>query len=87
MYYQDIRIEFGIGKCTMLMMKSANRKSKEGIKLLIQERVRTYGGKILSVSGRIESRYHQTNRDEKKKKRVTSKNKKPCFALEISSME
>ena len=40
-YNQDIRMEFGIEKCSMLIMRSGKRQITEGIELLNQERIRT----------------------------------------------
>ena len=38
---QDVRMEFGIEKCAMLIMKSGKRQITEGIELLSQKSIRT----------------------------------------------
>ena len=40
-YNQDIGMEFGIGKCAMLVMKSGKRHMTDGIELPNQDRIRT----------------------------------------------
>ena len=42
-YTQDRGIEFGIEKCTMLIMKNRKRHMTEGIELPNQEKIRTLG--------------------------------------------
>ena len=44
-YSQDIKIEFGIEKCAMLVMKSGKRRMTEGVELPNQVKIRTYGEK------------------------------------------
>ena len=40
-YTQDIRMEFGIEKCAMLVMKTGKRQITDGMELPIQEKIRT----------------------------------------------
>ena len=40
-YSQNIRMEFDIEKCVMFIMKSAKRKTREGIELPNKDSVRT----------------------------------------------
>ena len=40
-YSQDIRMEFGIEKCALLVMKSGKRHLTDGIELLNQDKIRT----------------------------------------------
>ena len=40
-YSQDIRMEFGIEKCTMLVMKSGKRHMTDGMELPNHDRIRT----------------------------------------------
>ena len=42
-YSQDIGMEFGIEKCTMLVMKSGQRHRTDGIELPNQDKIRTLG--------------------------------------------
>ena len=42
-YSQDIKMEFGIGKCAVLVMKSGKRQMAEGVKLPNQEKLRSHG--------------------------------------------
>ena len=42
-YSQDIRMEFGIEKCAMLVMKSSKRHRTDGIELPNQNKIRTLG--------------------------------------------
>ena len=42
-YSKYVRMEFGIEKCVMLMMKSGKREKAEGIELSNQEKIRTLG--------------------------------------------
>ena len=42
-YSQDIGIEFGIGKCAMLVMKSDKRHLTDGMELPNQDKIRTLG--------------------------------------------
>ena len=44
-YSQDIRIEFGIEKCTMLIMKSGKWQLTDGMELLNQDKIRMLGEK------------------------------------------
>ena len=44
-YSQDIKMEFGIGKCAMLVMKSGKRNMTEGVDLPNQVVIRTLGEK------------------------------------------
>ena len=44
-YSQDIRMEFGIEKCAMLVMKSRKRYFMDGVKLQNQDKIRTFGEK------------------------------------------
>ena len=43
-YCQYIGMEFGIGKCAMLVMKSGKRHRTDGIELPNQDKIRTLGG-------------------------------------------
>ena len=40
-YSQDIRMEFGIEKCTMLVMKIGKRRLTDGMELSNQDKIRT----------------------------------------------
>ena len=42
-YSQDMRMEFGLEKCSMLIMKSGKSEITEGIELPNKEKVRTHG--------------------------------------------
>ena len=42
-YSQDIGMEFGSEKCAMLVMKSGNRHTTDGIELPNQDKIRTLG--------------------------------------------
>ena len=42
MYSQDIGMEFGIEKCTLLVMKSGKRHLTDGIELPNQDKIRTF---------------------------------------------
>ena len=44
-YSQDIGMEFGIEKCTLLVTKSGKRHMTEGVELPNQEKIRTLGEK------------------------------------------
>ena len=44
-YSEDIGMEFGIGKCAMLIMISRKQQMTEGIELLNQAKIRTLEGK------------------------------------------
>ena len=44
-YSQDKGIEFGIGKCAMLVMKSGKRHMTDGIELPNHDKIRTLGEK------------------------------------------
>ena len=44
-YSQDIGMEFGIEKCTVLIMKSGKWHMTEGMELRNQEKIRTFGEK------------------------------------------
>ena len=44
-YSQDIKMEFGIERCTKLEMKSSKRHMTEGVELPTQEKLRTLGDK------------------------------------------
>ena len=44
-YSQDIVMEFGIEKCTMLVMKNGKRQMTDGMELPNQEKMRTLGEK------------------------------------------
>ena len=44
-YSQDIRIEFGIEKCAMLVIKSGKRHLTDGIEKPNQDKIRTVGEK------------------------------------------
>ena len=49
MYSQDIGMEFGIEKCTMVIMKSGKRHMTERVELPNQEVIRTLGEKEAST--------------------------------------
>ena len=92
-FSQDIRKEFGIGKCAMLIMRSGKRQMMEGIELPNQEKMRTIGEKetyeYLGVRG---SGHHQTRGDERKKwKKCISGEResylKPNYVVEISQRD
>ena len=42
-YSQDIGMEFGIEKCTMLVMKSGKRHMTDGMELPNADKIRTHG--------------------------------------------
>ena len=42
---QNIRMDFGLQKCAMLIMRSRKRQMTEGIELLNQEKIRPFGEK------------------------------------------
>ena len=66
-YSQDIKMEFGIEKCAMLVMKSDKRHMTEGVELPNQEKLRTLGEKKnLQILGNFRSWRHQTNENERK---------------------
>ena len=44
-YSQDIRMEFSIEKCAMLVMKSGERHFTDGMELTNQDKIRTFGEK------------------------------------------
>ena len=44
-YSQDMGMEFGIEKCTLLIMKSRKRHMTKGIELPNQEEIRSFGEK------------------------------------------
>ena len=44
-YSQDTGMEFGIGKCAMLVMKSGKRHLADGMELPNQDKIRTIGVK------------------------------------------
>ena len=44
-YSQDIGMEFGIEKCTLLVMKSGKRHQPDGMELPNQNKIRTLGEK------------------------------------------
>ena len=44
-YSEDVGIEFGIKKCTMLIMRSGKRYMMEGIELSSKEKIRMFGKK------------------------------------------
>ena len=55
-YSQDIKIEFGIEKCAMLVMKSGKRHMTEGVELPNQEILRKFGEKeTYKYSGILEA--------------------------------
>ena len=65
-YSQDVGMEFGIGKCAMLIMKNEKRKIIQGIGLPNQERIRALREKgKLQKRGNIGSGHHQTRRYER----------------------
>ena len=60
-------MEFGIEKCAMIIRKSRKRQITEEIKLLDQERIRTFGEKEnVQVLRNIGSEQHLTSGDERK---------------------
>ena len=77
-YSQDIRMEFGIVKCAMLVMKSGKRHMTEGIEIPNQEKVRTLGEKETYKYLEILEAdiIKQMEMKEKIKKRVSQKNQK-----------
>ena len=55
-YSQDICLELGIEKCTILIMKRGKRETIEGIELSNQERIRTLGKmENFKYSGKLEA--------------------------------
>ena len=42
-YNQDIGVEFGWEKCVILVMKSGERHMTDGMELLNQDKIRTFG--------------------------------------------
>ena len=65
---QEIRMEFGIEKYAMLIMRSGNRHITGRIERPNQEKNQTALRKgNLQILGNIRSRHHQTSGDERKK--------------------
>ena len=75
-YSQNIGMEFGIEKCTMLVMKSGKRHVTEGFELSNQVLIRTFGEKEtykylgileadtikhMKIKGKIKKRASQKN--------------------------
>ena len=73
-YSQDIRMEFGIEKYVILIMKNGKRLITEEIKLPNQERIRTLGAKEkFQVLGKIGIIWKK-RRWKKNKKRIRQMN-------------
>ena len=65
-YCEDMRMEFSMGRCGMLIMKSGKQQMTEGIKLTNQEKIRRQGEKeTCKLLENIGSSHHQTCGDEK----------------------
>ena len=48
-YSQDLGIEFGIGKCAILVMKSGKRHLTDGMELPNQDKIRTFREKLTYI--------------------------------------
>ena len=67
-FSDDVGIEFGIEKCSMLIMKSGKPQMTEEIELPNQDKIRTFEEKkTCQIFGNIRSRHHQTRGDKRKK--------------------
>ena len=77
-YSQDIGMEFGIEKCTMLVMKNGKRHQTNGIELPNQEKIRTLGEKeIYEYLGILEAdTIKQVEMKEKIQKEYLSRTRK-----------
>ena len=66
-YSQDIRIEFGIEICAMLLMKSGKRHMTDGMELPNQNKIRTLGeNENYKYLGILETWHYQTSGNERK---------------------
>ena len=75
-YSQDIGMESGIEKCTMLVIKSGKRHMTEGVKLPNEVVIRTLGEKeIQKYLGILEADKREEMK-EKNYKRVSQKSQK-----------
>ena len=80
---EDIRMEFVIGKCAILIMKTGKRQMTEGIELPSQEKNHKAWRKgNLQIFGNVGSGYHQTRK--KLKKNIPEERENYCM-VEISS--
>ena len=61
---QDIKMEFGIEKCDMQIMKSGKQQMMEGMELPNQDKIRRKGN--VQILGNIGGRHRQTSREERK---------------------
>ena len=68
-YSQDIEIEVGIEKCTMLVMKSEKRHLTDGMKLPNEEKIEARRKENLQILGSIGSRHHRTKGEKEKIKK------------------
>ena len=72
----DIRMDFAIVTCAMLIIKSGKRQMTEGIELPNQEKSeRSKKIRNLQILGIIGSEHHQTSRDTRKKEYLGRKRK------------
>ena len=86
-YSDDKRMEYGIEKCAMLIMKSGKRQKTEGRELSNEEKVRTFGEKEhYKYLGKLEG--DTIKQVEKKSKKNTSGERenysKPNYIAKIS---
>ena len=75
-YSQDIGMEFGMEKCTMLIMKSDKRYLTEGMEQPNQEKIRTRKGKLQILSKLEADTIKQVEMKEKNKKKYLKRNRK-----------
>ena len=96
-YSQDIVVEFGIEKCTTLIMKSGKEQMTEGIELPNQEKIRTLEEKetynYLKILEADTIKYAEMKENMQRWKKKDFKNtsgerenySKPNYIAEISS--
>ena len=76
-YSQDIRMEFGIEKCAMLMMKSGKRHLTGGMELPNQDKIRTLREKETNkYLGILEADTIKQDQMKEKIKKVSQENQK-----------
>ena len=79
-YSQYIRMEFGIEKCTMLIMRSQRRQITEEIELPNQERIRTFGEKeTYNYLGILEADTIKQEEIKEKKERIVCQTNEKSF--------
>ena len=76
-YIQEIRMEFGIEECSILIIKSGKRKKMKGIELPNQERIRMLGEKKnYKYFGMMKANTIKQRWKKKNKKSASQKNEK-----------